>query len=98
MQTPTYMARRFGPGASTIVLSTKGGAVLGGIWITAKGATPTIKAYDAAASVTGSDILPSHIPAALGLIDLKGVGCGTGLTVMNASCSGTILFQPSSGL
>ena len=95
MQQATWMARKFGPAASTIALATKAGAVLGGIWITAKGTSPTIVAYDATASVAASAILPSHIPAALGLIDLKGIGCGTGLTVLNASCSGVILFQPS---
>jgi hypothetical protein len=95
---PTFQARRFGPAASTITLATKGGAVLGGVWISARGTAPTFVAYDAVASVTGSDIIPSTaVPAAaLGTAQNVNIECGTGLTVKVASCSGTIFWRPSS--
>jgi len=98
MQSTTWIARKFGAAASTIALAAKGGAVLGGIFISAKGTTPIIKAYDATASVAASAILTAHTPTALGLIDLKGIQCGTGLTVIVASATGTILWRPSSAL
>ena len=96
MQSPTWMSRKFGPAASTISLAKSGGAVLGGIWITAKGTTPTVLAYDASASVTAAVLVPSITPTAIGLIDFKGIGCGTGLCVKVASCTGTIIYQPAS--
>ena len=95
MQPTLFQTRKFGPAASTFTLATKGGAVLGGVWISAKGTSPTVVAYDAVASVTGTDILPSTAPAAVGLLDVKGIGCGTGLTIKTASCTGTVLWQPS---
>lgn len=96
MQTATYMARKFGPAASTVALSITGGAVLRGIWISAKGTAPTFVVYDAAASVTGSNVVPSFIPAAVGWNELGGIGLGTGLTFKCASCSGTVVYQPAS--
>lgn len=96
MQPATYMARKFGPAASTISLAAHGGAVLRGIWVSAKGTTPTIVAYDASASVTGSNIVPSYTPTAIGWQEHGGIGLGTGLCVKVASVTGTIIYQPAS--
>lgn len=90
----TFQARKFGAG-SVVVLATKGGAVLGGVWISTKGTTPTIVAYDAAASVTGSDVLPATVITAVGKQDFPAFETGTGLTVKCLSCTGTIFWRPS---
>ena len=93
----TWQAKTFGPAASTFSLATKGGAVLGGIWITAKGTNPSVSAFDTASATPSlRTIVASHIPAAVGIINLLGgIGCGTGLAVKTASCTGTILWRPS---
>ncbi len=91
----TFQTRKFGSAASTIVLATKGGAVLGGFWISAKGTSPSLTAYDAATSVTGADIIPSTTITAVGKQDFPAITCGTGLTIKVASVSGVIFWQPS---
>lgn len=96
MQQPTYSGRKFGPAASTISLANHGGGFLGGIWVSAKGTSPTIVVYDASASVAASLLVPSFVPTGVGLVDFKGIGLGNGLCVKVASCSGTILWQPAS--
>lgn len=96
MQYTQWMARKFGPAASTVVLAAKGGAIIKGVFISAKGTTPSVIVYDNVASVAASAIIPSVAPAALGLLDFAGIGCGRGLTVKVASCTGSILFQPNS--
>lgn len=90
-----FQTRKFGPAASTFVLATKGGAVLGGFWISAKGTSPTLTAYDAAASVTATDIIPSTVITAVGKQDVPPINCGTGLTIKTASCTGVVFWQPS---
>jgi hypothetical protein len=91
-----YQATKFGAGSSK-QLATKGGAVFAGVWISTKGTSPTITVYDAAASTTGSDVVPSTIVTAVGNQALAGpINCGTGLFVKTASCTGVILWRPSS--
>lgn len=94
----TFQARKFGPAASTITLATKGGAVLGGCWISAKGTTPSISAYDTSSATpsAGNIRVGSTVIAALGLADMMAHEYGTGLTVKVASCTGTIFWRPSS--
>lgn len=91
----TFQARKI-TASSTIVLATKGGAVLGGIWVSTKGTTPQITVYDAAASTTGADILPTTTLAAVGNAGIpQAIETGTGLTVKVASMTGTIFWRPS---
>ena len=98
----SWSYRKFGPTASTIVLAKKGGAILGGIWVTAKGTTPKIIAYDASASTASAAMFPSYTPTALGqsgALDFSGgLGTGAGLTVVVASVSGMIAWQPRAGI
>lgn len=95
----SYMVRKIGPAASTVTLAVKGGAVLKGIWVSAKGTSPTIVVYDAIASVTGTNIIPSFVPPTAGnMHDFGGIGLGTGLTVKCASVTCTVVYQPSSAL
>lgn len=91
-----WQARAFGPAASTVALAIRPGATLGGIFISAKGASPAIIVYDASASVTGTIKVPSWAPAAVGdtLDCLGGLGMGRGLTVKVTSATGVILWQP----
>lgn len=94
----TFQGRVFGPAASTITLATKGGAVLGGVWISAKGTTPVVAGYDQASATlnAGTRRLASCSPAAVGLIDVKGIEFGLGMIIKVSSCTGTILWRPSS--
>lgn len=92
---PTYQYRKFGPTASTIPLATKGGAVLGGIWITAKGSAGKVSVFDSSASVTAATIIAATSVGAVGkFLDGMPVETGTGLAVKVASCSGTIFWRP----
>lgn len=95
MPNPGWSYRKFGPAASTISLSNGGNAYLGGIWISAKGTAPSVVCYDSSASVTAAVCVPSFVPTGVGLCDFQGIGLGTGLCVKVASCSGTIIWQPS---
>ncbi len=95
----TWQARKFGPAASTIVLATKGGAVLGGVWLSAKGTTPSFSAYDQASStlVAANIKVGSTTMTAIGLADfMGGIEFGTGLAFKAASCTGSIFWRPSS--
>lgn len=97
-QNEIWQARKFGPAASTIQLATKGGATLGGIWISAKGTTPVLQAFDTASATPSLNVIvASHTPTAVGMAVnlLGGIGCGNGLAVKVASATGTILFRPS---
>ena len=93
----TFQIRRFGPAASTITLATKGGAVLGGVWIAAKGAAGKFTAYDSSAAVAAAIMLAT---SSVGVIGKFFDGCpiegGTGLAVKVTSCTGTIFWRPSS--
>lgn len=92
----TWQVRKCGSLASTYVLATKGGAVLGGIWISKKGTNPSFSAFDtASATPTLNPLVTSTIPTALGINNLLGMACGTGLVVKTASLTGAILWRPS---
>jgi len=91
----TFQGRKFAAG-STVVLATKGGAILGGIWISTKGTTPQITVYDnAVGSATGADVIPTTTITAVGKQDFPALETGTGLVVKAASCTGTIFWRPS---
>lgn len=91
----TYQARAFGAAASTIALANKGGAVLGGIWISAKGAAGKITVYDNSASTTASIRVPVTSVGVIGrFMDGNPVEMGVGLAVKVASCTGTIFWRP----
>lgn len=94
---PTWSYRKFGPAASTIRLSIKGGAVIAGVWISAKGTSPLIRVFDSASAspAAATAAVGSTVPAAVGLLDLKGLEMGTGLVVANTSCTGTIIYRPA---
>ena len=94
----SWQYKKFGPATSAIVLATKGGATLGGFWISAKGTTPVIAAYDtASAAPTLRPSVGSTTLTAIGNVDFNGgIMHGTGLCVRVASCTGTILWRPSS--
>ena len=96
----SWQYKTFGPATSAITLATKGGATLGGFWISAKGTTPVITAADTASAApvfTTRKFLASTTLTAIGNVDFNGgIACGYGLAVRVASCSGTILWRPSS--
>jgi len=96
MNVPVWQGRKFGPAASTISLSDGGGAILGGIWVSAKGTSPTIVVYEASASAATALLVPSFIPAAVGDCNIGPIACKSGLCVKIASVSGVIKFMPSS--
>ena len=94
MQTPTWMARKFGAG-SAVALATKPGAVLRGLWISTKTATAVVAIKDGA-STGAAVIVPSTVVAAFGWWEMGGIGMGTGLWFSCLSCTGFIAYQPSS--
>ena len=97
-----WQRRTFGPATSAIVLATKGGAVLGGIWISAKGTTNVFAAADTASAApvftTGKFIssVTSLGKGAYHRFGEDGIACGTGLAVRCVSMTGVILWRPSS--
>ena len=94
-QLQTYQARTFGAAASTIVLANKGGAVLGGIWIAAKGAAGKITVYDGStATAAGIRVATTSVGVIGRFMDGNPVEFGAGLTVKTLSCTGTIFWRP----
>lgn len=89
-----YMTRKIGPAASTVNLS-KAGTVLRGLWVTAKGTSPTVTIYDDVASVASSLLVSAYVPAGLGWHEMGGIGLSRGLTVKCASCTVLTVYQPS---
>lgn len=96
----TWQYRAFGPATSVITLAAKGGAVLGGVWISAKGTTNVLTAADTASTTpvfTTGKFISSVASLARGWYAFGGgIACGTGLAVRVASMTGTILWRPSS--
>ena len=96
----SWQYKTFGPATSVFVLASKGGATLGGFWITAQGTSPTITAADTASAApvfTTRKFLASTTLTAIGNVDFNGgIACGYGLAVRTASCTGAILWRPSS--
>lgn len=92
----TFQARAFGPVASTIALANRGGAVLGGIWISAKGAAGKITVYDNSASTTASIRIPVTSVGAVGAwMHGNPINMGAGLAVKVLSCTGAIFWRPA---
>lgn len=90
----TWQYRTISGAASTILLSINGGAVLGGVWISSKGATGTLTAYDtASATPTLRKFIASTASLGKGrtLIEAE---VGTGLAVKVASLTGCIFWRP----
>lgn len=96
-----WQRRTFGPAASVIKLASKGGAVLGGVWISAVGALNVFAAADTASAApvfTTGKFISSVSSLARGMHSFgpDGIACGTGLAVSVASMTGVILWRPSS--
>lgn len=92
----TYQYRTLTGAASTIVLSTKGGAVLGGVWISAKTATGILQVFDtASATPTLNQFVSSCLSLPKGKSVIGPVEVGTGLVVKTASVKGCIFWRPS---
>ncbi len=100
MNDQTWQYTTFGPATSVKVLATKGGAVLGGVWISAKGTTNVFTAADTASAApvfTTRKFISSVTSLAKGMTTFgAGIACGTGLAVRVASMTGTIIWRPSS--
>lgn len=93
---PTYQYRTLTGAASTIVLATKGGAVLGGIWVSSKTATGIIQAFDtASATPTLNNFVASTLSLPKGRTDFGPVELGTGLVVKTASIKGCLFWRPT---
>ena len=93
----TYIARPITGAASTIVLAAKGGAVLGGIWVSSKTAGGIVQAWDTASTTpTLRNFVTSCVSLPKGITEFGPIECGTGLVVKTSSIKGCILWRPSS--
>lgn len=93
----TWQYRTLTGAASTIVLSLKGGAVLGGIWISSKTATGVLQCFDtASATPTLNAFVASCLSLPKGRTEIGPVEVGTGLVVKTASIKGCLFWRPSS--
>ena len=93
----TWQYRTLTGAASTIVLATRGGAVLGGVWISSKTATGFVRAYDtASATPTLNKFVASCLSLPKGRTDFGPIETGTGLVVQTASIVGCLMWRPSS--
>lgn len=93
---PTYQYRTLTGAASTIVLSSKGGAVLGGVWISSKTATGILQVFDTASTTpTLNPFVASCVSLPKGFTNLGPTEVGTGLVVKTASVKGCIFWRPS---
>jgi hypothetical protein len=91
----TWQQRTLTGAASTIVLATKGGAVLGGIWISSKTATGVLQAWDtASATPTLNNFVASCLSLPKGKSIIGPVEVGTGLVVKTASIKGCLFWRP----
>lgn len=91
----SYQTRKFGPAASVITLAKFGGATLGGVWISSKGAAGKMTVYDSSAAVAAQIMLATTSVGVIGkFLDGSPISGGTGLAVKVASCSGTIFWRP----
>lgn len=95
-QNQTWQSRRLTGAASTIVLATKPGAVLGGIWISSKTATGILQCFDTASTTpTLNPFVASTLSLPKGQTIIGPTECGTGLVVKTASIKGFIFWRPS---
>jgi hypothetical protein len=91
----TWQYRRLTGAASTIVLGAKGGAVLGGVWVSSKTATGFVAAFDtASATPTLNKFIASVLSLAKGRTMIE-AETGTGLVINTASVVGSIFWRPS---
>ena len=92
----TYQQRTLTGAASTIVLSTMGGAILGGIWVSSKTATGVLQAWDTASTTPSlNNFIASVLSLPKGLTQFGPVEVGTGLVIKTASIKGCIFWRPS---
>lgn len=81
--------------ASTIVLASKGGAVLGGVWISSKTATGIFQAWDTASTTpTLRNFVASCVSLPKGQTNIGPIEVGTGLVVKTASIKGHVFWRP----
>ncbi len=93
---PGYQYRTLTGAASTIVLASSGGAVLGGVWISSKTAGGILQAFDtASATPTLRNFIASCVSLPKGLTLLGPIETGTGLVIKTASIKGAILWRPT---
>lgn len=92
----TWQYRTLTGAASTIVLSSKGGAVLGGIWISSKTAGGILQCFDTASTTpTKNPFVASTLSLPKGRTVLGPTEVGTGLVVKTASIKGCLFWRPS---
>lgn len=89
----TFQCRKFG--VSVVTLANRGGAVLGGIWITTKGAAGKVTVYDSSAAVAAAIVIASTSVGVIGQLLTTPIELGTGLCVKVTSCTGTIFWRPA---
>lgn len=91
----TWQYRTLTGAASTIVLAKFGGAVLGGVWISAKTATGIIQCFDTASTTpTLNQFVSSCLSLPKGRTDFGPVEVGTGLVIKTASIKGCLFWRP----
>ena len=92
----TWQYRTLTGAASTIVLATGGGAILGGLWVSSKTATGVITCFDTASTTpTKNKFIASTLSIAKGRTDFGPTETGTGLVVKTASIVGCLMWRPS---
>lgn len=91
----TWQQRTLTGAASTIVLATAGGAVLGGIWISSKTATGFIAAFDTASATPATrKFITSCLSLSKGRTMME-IELGFGLGIKTASIVGCLLWRPT---
>ena len=92
----TWQYRTLTGAASTIVLATKGGAVLGGVWVSSKTATGVLQAFDTASTTpTLNPFVASTLSIPKGTTFIGPIETGTGLVIKTASIKGHIFYRPT---
>ena len=91
----TWQYRTLTGAASTFVLASAPGAILGGLWISSKTAGGFITCFDtASATPTKNKFVASTLSLAKGRIDFGAVEVGTGLVIKTASIVGSVQWRP----
>ena len=92
----TWQYRTLTGAASTLVLATAGGAVLGGIWVSSKTAGGFIAAFDtASATPAAKKFIASTLSLPKGRTDFGPIETGTGLGIKTASIVGCLMWRPT---
>lgn len=80
---------------SLITLATKGGATLGGIWISSKNAAGYVAAYDTVSATPAiNKFVASVLSLPKGRTDFGPIETGTGLIVKTGSITGCLMWRP----